>query len=104
MDRPAVEADFACHGPLEERIGEKWSRVLQSHFGPCVAGNCSYLMEPAAHPAHVVDFIVAAVYSLMAWCGSNWLIWFVLFIWFIWPDSFNQTNKTNQTNQMSKTG
>jgi hypothetical protein len=69
MDRPAVEADFARHGPLEERIGEKWSRVLQSHFGPCVAGNCSYLMEPAAHPACVVDFKVAAVYSLRTGVG-----------------------------------
>jgi hypothetical protein len=95
MDRPVVQMDFACQGPAEERNGEKWSRVLQPHFGSRAAGNCSYLMEPAAHPAHVVDFIVAAVYSLLDWRGSSWFIWLIWFVLFIWLASSNQ--KTRQT-------
>ncbi len=84
MDRPAVETEFARQGPVAERAGEKWRHVLQPHFEPRAAGNCSYLKEPAAHPAHVVDFMVAAVYSLLDWCGSSWFIWFLWLVWSIW--------------------
>ena len=31
----------------------------------------------------VVDFMVAAVYSLPDWCGSSWFLWLVWFIWFV---------------------
>ena len=63
------------------------------------------IMEPAAHPAHVVDFIVAAVYSLLDCFGSSWFIWLIWFVLFLDPEKPNTPDKpTDQINQMNKTG
>jgi len=87
---------------------EKLGQVLQPHIESLATNDRSHLVESAASlraspalrshvGACVVDFTVAAVYSLLDWCGSNWFIWLIWFVLFIWLVLSNQ--KTRQTKQ-----
>jgi len=89
-------------------LASKWEQVLQLYISG-TAGDRSPLVESAAHPSSVsvpvVDFMVAAVYSLPDWRGLVcfvYLVDLVHLVRFIQPR--NQTDQTNQTNQMNQTG
>ena len=100
---------------------EEWSLAI-THQILATEDRCP-LVESAAHPssvsARVVDFMVAAVYSLLDYCGSGRLrenhfgtadlrwparlgqarsVWFISSVWSIRSVSFVWLNKTNSMN------